>query len=523
LKARQYPVLPLTGTKPTRPVSFVVVHYSNEYFHNILRSDCVLDPVNQLITIDNRGNLFFDNLAQAINAGLNQAKHELIAIVHEDVLLPRAWQPQLERSLADLGRVDPNWGVLGSVGWTTEGGVKGHWSDPHTYANTLGEKPFEAVEGLDEQLIILRRSNGARLDGFLPSIHNIGRDLPATLRQRALSTYVVNAPTIHKFADEAGNRVVGAGDSPKIQARQLPSFVADVACCDEYLHWKWPEWKPDGVQEPDWTEKSFRPDVLARLSQPIVLLARGGSGSRLLSWLAEDAGIFIGNEISGSGDAIEMVQDLYMGVLNKYQKRASWQKQRIVPRIRLAAARMLERAGPTQIPWGFKLPESMLLAPEIHRAFGEARYLHLIRDPLTTCLRRTHMTARFDNVIGRVAIRAAYHYCGRDLDKSLKDSPALRMAYTTIHQVETVRAFARAHLGGRYLEIRFEDLLQTPSEKVMEVAGWLDMRPRGSRRLESEVDPSRAARPTAGYRYSAEIEEEVAKVLAPLRRELGYI
>jgi len=523
LSRRQYPVLPATGAPSVRPVSFVVVRYSDDYFHNVLRSECVEDPLNQLITIDNRSNLFFDNLAQAINAGLNQAKHELIAVVHEDVLLPRGWQQRLERSLADLEKADPDWGVLGSVGWTLEGVAEGHWSDPHGYANTLEEKSFEAVDRIDEQLMILRRSRGLQLDRLLPSIHNIGRDLPATLRKRGLRTYVVNAPTIHKFADAAGNRIERVEDSPKIQARELPSFVADMACCDEYLHWKWKESRPEGFQEPDWVEEGLRPDVLSVLSQPIVLLARGGSGSRLLSWLAEGAGVFLGNDVSATGDAMEMVQDLYMGVLNTYRERASWQRQRVVPRIRRAAARMLERAAPIQAPWGFKLPESMLLMAEIRQAFAGARYLHLIRDPLTTCLRRTHMTARFDNVIGQVAIRAAYRYCGRNLEQSLEDSPALRMAYTTIHQVQTVRDFARAHLGGRYLEIRFEDLLRQPSEKLVEVAVWLDTQLRDRSKLENDVDPERATRPAAQYRYPVEIEQAVANILAPLRRQLGYI
>ncbi len=524
MSQRQYPDLPeVTGATPARPLSFVVVRYSDDYFHNLLRSDCVQDPVNQLITIDNRCNLFYDNLAEAINAGLDQAEHELIVVAHEDVLLPRGWQQQLERSLAELEKVDPNWGLLGSVGSTEGGEDKGHWSDPHTYANTFGEKSFELVERIDEQLMILRRSHGVRLDCYLPSIHHIGRDVPSTLRQRALNTYVINAPTIHKFADDTGNRIMRREDSPKIRARLDPAFVADMACCDEYLHWKWPDWRTVGFQEPDWSEDVFRQEVLSRISQPIVLLARGGSGSRLLSWLAEDAGIDLGNDINASGDAMEMVQAIYMGALNRYQHRASWQQQRIAPRIRLAAARMLERTASTDAPWGFKLPESMLLLPEILQAFGKARCLHLVRDPLTTCLRRTHMTARFDNAIGRVAIRAAYRYCGRDLEESLKDSPALRMAYTTIHQVKTARDFARAHLGGRFLEIRFEDLLQRPREMVMEVARWLGTRPRDSSKLEREVNPDRAARPAAEYRYSPEVEETVTEILAPLRRELGYI
>jgi Sulfotransferase family len=520
LTTRQYPTLPITR-KPARPVSFVVVHFSDDYFHNILGSEAVQDPLNQLITIDNRQNLFFDNLAQAVNTGLERAVHELIAVVHEDVLLPPGWQQQLEASLVDLERIDKEWGLLGSAGWGLDGQFEGHCSDPHTYANTLTTRSFRGVARIDEQLMILRRSSGIRLDPDLPGIHYLGLDLPATLRRRGLNTYVVNAPTIHKFADETGARIVRKEDSPKIQARQFPPFLAGLACCDEYLYRKWPQWRSANAEDGDWSR--FRPDVASRMSRPIVLLARGGSGSRLLSWLAQDAGVFVGTDTNVSGDAMEMVQAIYMGVLDTHHERPSWQRQRIVPRLRQAAASLLERAGPSHSPWGFKLPESMLLVPELREAFNEARWLHLVRDPLTTCLRRTHMTARFDNIIGRIAIRAAYRYCGRDLEKSLTDPPALRMAYTTIHQVETARNFARAHLDGSYQEIRFEDLLEKPAVMTEQAAAWLGTTLSGGRKLEREIDPERAARPSPEHRSAPDVEEAVFEVLGPLRQELGYL
>lgn len=321
---RQYPVLLISGTRPTRPLSFIVVHYCDDYFYNLLRSECVHDPFNQLITIDNRQNLFFDNLSEAINAGLDQARHELVVVVHEDVLLPQGWHEQFEKSLSDLEKVDPQWGMLGAVGWTEQAQLVGHRSDPHAYANTLMDVKFMPVQRLDEQLMIFRKSSGIRLDELLPSIHNIGRDMASTLRQHGLKTYVIDAPTVHKYADEQGNLIERREDSPKIQARKLRSFVADWACSDEYLYHKWPAWRPEDYEEETWSMDGVSEAVRNQLEQPVVLLARGGSGSRLLSWLAADAGVFLGNEINISCDALELVQPLYKGVLTKYLRRASW-------------------------------------------------------------------------------------------------------------------------------------------------------------------------------------------------------
>ena len=543
IRRRKYPVLAERDVAPRRPLSFIVVRFSDDYLHNILLSPCIRNPLNQLITIDNRCSLFFDNLSQAINAGIERTVHELIAVVHEDVLLPDGWQSQLEKSLDELEQADAHWGLLGAAGFDGRARPRGHWSDPYGYRNTLHRASFARVRTIDEHLMILRKSSGLRFDDLLPGIHYIARSRVSALAQRGLATYVVNAPTIHKYSDETGKRIQRLRDSPKIRARKLPAYLADLACSDEYLHHEHPEWRPRHFRTQDWEMKAVRPEILERLTAPIILLARGGSGSRLLSWLALDAGVFLGNGLGGTGDSMEMVQDLYMGVLNKYQRRASWQKERIVPRIRLSAARMLERAEnrkeqflpkirqatarilrrtePASLLWGFKLPEAMLLLPELHQAFSNARYLHLIRDPLTTCLRRTHMTARFDNAIGRIAIREAYRYCGRDLTHSLDDSPELRMAYTTIHQVETVRDYARSHLGDRYLEIRFEDALKDPRRIIESVSRSLGTNARGDK-LEREIDPERATRPAPQYRCSPDREEAVARALAPLRRDLGY-
>lgn len=519
MSRRQYPELSVSRKRPIRPLSIIVVHFSDDYFHNILKSECVHDSFNQFITVDNRRNLFFDNLSQAINAGLDQAQHELMMVVHEDVLLLPGWHERFEKSLLELEKVDPRWGMLGSAGWTDQNSLVGHWSDPHQYSNTLVDTTFVPVGRLDEQLMIFRKSSGIRLDAFLPSIHNVGRDLASTLQERGFKTYVLDAPTIHKFADEQGNLVEEKEDSPKIQGRKLPSYIADRACCDEYLNHKWPEWRPKNFKEEGYSLSKFSESVRNRLERPVVLLARGGSGSRLLSSLAIDAGVFLGNDLNISGDSRELVQALYRGVLAKYLWRASWQKQRIISRIRLAAALMLEE-GQSEGLWGFKLPESMLLVPEIDQAFREARYIHLIRDPLTTCLRRTHMTARFDNTIGRVAIPLAYRHCGRDLIRSLDDSSALHMAYTTIHQIETVRAYARSHLRGRYLEVRFEEVLATPMKTIAAVTQWLGTEPQ-TNKLETQIDPRRAVQ--SGSPYPREVEDAVARIVAPLRRKLGYL
>lgn len=511
---RTYPVLTQDGAAPTIPISFVVVHFCGDYFHNLLKSPCVLNPLNQLVTVDNRWGHRYDTLSAAITSGLQATLHDLVVVVHEDVVLPPGWHSRLEQSLESLDKADPDWGLVGSVGWDEAGAHVGHWSDPHRYRDTLGDQDFGQVARLDEQILIFRKSSGLEFDEMLPSIHNIGRDLTATLAEAGRKTYAVNAPTIHKYADENGKLIGTAKASVKIRTRHLPANLAEWKCSNEYLYAKWPQWQPKDEIVEDLTP-SPKPNAAP---PPVILLARGGSGSRLLSALAADLGLFLGNDVNASGDAMDMTEAVYRAVFATYQSRVDWQRAQAVPRLRAHAAKMLEQGKPQGL-WGFKLPENLLILPLIAQAFPDARYVHLIRDPLATCLRRTHMTARFDNAIGRTAIRAAYAYCNRSVWRSLEDSPALHMAYTTRHQIESARSFAQKHLKERYTEIRFEDLINAPLDTGQTLAQWLDVAPQTDT-LSRVIDPKRAAQPKKTY--DAKTARRTAIALHGLRAALNY-
>jgi hypothetical protein len=530
---------------PRRPVSFVTVWFSDEIHHNVEKSPCVHDPMNEFIVVDNRGNAFHDNLGRAMVEGLARARHDLVAFVHEDVLLTEDWQGAFETSLAQLERIDPQWGVVGTIGWTAGRRGRrewhGHCSDPHDYfRNLTADDPFRRVDALDEQVVVLRRSAPVPLDPDLPSIHNIGWDLGLQAGRQGRRVYVVDAPTIHKFADDQGRPILRAEDSPKIRNRSTLAYLSDKEFSDRYFRVKW------GLPAPGPALARRR---RRRVPPPVVLVGRGGGGSRLLSVLARDLGIFIGSDVNRTGDSLEMVSSVYQGVLARLRGHASWQWAAVPGDILAAAQGLLQRARYPH-PWGFKVPESILILDAIGQAFPDARYLHLIRDPLGTCLRRTHMTARLDNPIGQATLPAAYQHFGRSPAEILVDSPALHMAWTTWHQIDAARTFSTGLPADRYLEVRFERLVAAPEEESRRVgswlgefqastdpsrAGWQALLDRVLRflerarrtddpahvRLAAAVDPGRAA--TEDAAYPPEVRSRVSEILAPLRHELGYL
>src|SRR5262245_44251747 len=141
---------------------------------------------------------------------------------------------------------------------------------------------------------------------------------------------------------------------------------------------------------------------------PVVITGRGGSGTRLLSRLMQDAALFLGNEINATEDSVEWSGPIDALASQEPGARVFGTGQ--IAAWRAHAARVLERAPAApwsasaatgsafaeqefaqgSVLWGWKLPETLLCLPEVFLAFPRARLLHLARHPVSLCLRRSH-------------------------------------------------------------------------------------------------------------------------------------
>lgn len=487
---REYPEISENFTTPIRPISFVCVKYCNEFQHNILKSECIHDPLNEFIVVDNTSNLFFTSMAQAILEGANKAKHDLIVVVHEDVLLLPGWQAMFEQSLNALEQHDPEWMVAGVVGWNADGAAKGHWSDPHKYRDTLMDEPFAEVNRIDEQILILRKSKGLFLDPNLPSIHHIGRTLPIEAEERGLKAYVVNAPSIHKYADQDGELILSSKDSEKIKYRASLAYLADRACADEYVMHKWPILNGSasilGHNQPGPWKHARPPKFLGNdepseekykkiLNSPVIFLAKGGGGSRLVSTLANDLNMFIGNDVNeASGDSREMARSIYRVIMRKFKCSSELQRSYIVPDLRTTASQMLEQAEWPEV-WSFKLPESIFILPELREAFPNATYVYFNRDPLTSVLRRTHMTARLENQIGQLTLPMAYQFYNLDINQIFVESEMHHKCRTTVHQLELIANFRSTVEDKKWLDLSFEQFAEQPEVVLSKLSKFTGM------------------------------------------------
>ena len=212
------------------------------------------------------------------------------------------------------------------------------------------------------------------------------------------------------------------------------------------------------------------------MSRPVVAVGRGGSGTRLLSIALQEHGLFLGNRLNESEDSTEWVDLIYELAIKKLTdtlpSRAQWHQQLIARAEHiLGQGQWMETQA-----WGWKLPETMLIVPEVAYAFADAKIIHLVRHPLDTCLRRTHMTSRMNNSIGEATLLGAYLWLNWDRDPR-DDDDYLRNAASWVFQVDQVIQFGKRLETTRYLEINYEDLCANPQAVSDRIAAFLGKPP----------------------------------------------
>jgi hypothetical protein len=185
-----------------------------------------------------------------------------------------------------------------------------------------------------------------------------------------------------------------------------------------------------------------------------------------------------------------MVPSIYRSIVHKYNCPDSNQKKQSIADLRQAAGKMRDKTDLDQ-PWGFKLPELLLILPEILEAFPNARFVNFIRRPVGTVLRRSHMTARLDNHIGRIALKEAYRHFSRSIEDLLSDDSYSRMAITTLHQLALTRDFHASLSLDRWLEIGFEDTISDPEKQLEGFSNFTGL-PIQSKNIVSMISSSRA-------------------------------
>jgi hypothetical protein len=177
----------------TKPITFVVTVNKRDILEaNFLASHCLNGPhPHQIIIQEN-----FGSATAAYNDAIEKSANDLIVFCHQDMFFPSSWISDLQATLKSLETKDPNWGVLGCCGITSDGKFRG-------YVYSSGEEiigePSEPAEiqTLDEIVLILRKSSGLRFDQNLPHFHLYGTDICLRAASRGMKSYAISIFCIH--------------------------------------------------------------------------------------------------------------------------------------------------------------------------------------------------------------------------------------------------------------------------------------------------------------------------------------
>lgn len=210
---------------------------------------------------------------------------------------------------------------------------------------------------------------------------------------------------------------------------------------------------------------------------PAILLGRGGSGTRLLSQLATGSGLFLGNSLNYQGDSLEWVELIYRMVR---ETRGGANESTVADyrtELRENARRVLTTRSDL-VGWGLKLPETMVVLPALLAAFPRAKIVHLVRHPVSSSLRRTHMASRLDNEVGKAVLPAAYAAVGRSLDLLRTDDSWIHNALTWRYQVEKVLGELSYLEADRQLQLKYEEICADPETPLSRLQRHLGLDPR---------------------------------------------
>ena len=235
--------------------------------------------------------------------------------------------------------------------------------------------------------------------------------------------------------------------------------------------------------------------------------------------MARKLGIFLGNDLNISGDSVEWVETLY-GLAIENLTDPTFAAQREVfwtSRLQTRAREILSLSlSETPKHWGWKLPETMLALSTVLSAFSRARVVHLVRHPIPSSLRRTHMTSRMDNPIGLATLTAAYTAEGKEPRSMKSEDDYFNNAMSWNFQTSTVLETLKQSRVSR-IQVTYEHLCTNPAEVQAGLAGFCGIH-HVSNINPPHIDPARVN----GSWQSDDCARRVWQICGKTASQVGY-
>ena len=258
-----------------------------------------------------------------------------------------------------------------------------------------------------------------------------------------------------------------------------------------------------------------RVEYLRRL-EPCVVMGRGHSGTRVVSWICHHLGIEMGADPAAvpSGDPKERSFKHHQRIVATHSldvRSADAVNFLDLNRFQKAVYGFHRRLGVGAGAWGWKFPETYLIGPYVARTFPRARYIHLLRDGRDVAFKR-HLTDVAEHRLARAILRR------RD---ALTLPHHLQAAASWALQVERFDVFQRTLSPSSVLTLRYEELAQHPIDATERIAAFLGMR------VTTAACQYAATEVTAEHaqqfrQQDPERVREIEQLIGPTLRAAGY-
>jgi hypothetical protein len=208
-------------------------------------------------------------------------------------------------------------------------------------------------------------------------------------------------------------------------------------------------------------------EALAQL-EPVVVMGRGHSGTRVLTWIIHHLGVTMGvahtRETADVDDLVFSRKIKKIAIRNLGMTTDAEVSGYALYRFRRAARAYYQRLG-RPASWGWKFPETYLVAPIVHRAFPRARYIHLVRDGRDVAF-KNHLTDDPTRKLGRVLLRKIGAW-GKPHH--------VQAAASWAAQIDWFDAYKGTLPRDRLLEMTFEALCRDPQRETRRVCDFLGL------------------------------------------------
>lgn len=214
-----------------------------------------------------------------------------------------------------------------------------------------------------------------------------------------------------------------------------------------------------------------------RRSDPLIIGATGGSGTRVVARLAQRAGYFLGNYVNEAADALAFkpfhdrwinrfiaAQGPFGGVRDRSTKDIALAQEQIramTADFHRAIQGHIESSAKEERLWGWKAPRSIYLLPFLHAQYPGFKFIHLLRDGRDMAFSKNQNQLRKH---GREVLNRRERWFRPEPVRSI-----LLWSRVNLWTAE----FGESNLGENYLRLRFEDLCDQPVDTASRIMQFL--------------------------------------------------